>query len=84
MKNKAASLVVLALAVGVALYVYTARTASPQANVTTQPFSRGDIVESVSATGTLEAVETVEVGTRSPAWFASSMPTSIRSFARGR
>ena len=48
------------------------------------PFSRGDIVESVSATGTLEAVETVEVGARSPAWFASSMPTSIRSFARGR
>ena len=40
------------------------RTAAPEPVVTTQPFSRGDIVDAVSATGTLEAVETVEVGTQ--------------------
>ena len=64
MKKKAASLVVLATTVGVALYVYTVRTASPQANVITQALSRGDIVEAVQATGTLQAVETVQVGTQ--------------------
>ena len=37
---------------------------APEPVVTTQPFSRGDIVDAVSATGTLEAVETVEVGTQ--------------------
>src|ERR687892_2064467 len=30
----------------------------------TQPISRGDVVDSVGATGTLEAVETVDVGTQ--------------------
>jgi HlyD family secretion protein len=57
--------VALALAAGSSgLYFYGLRTAVPEPVVTTQPFSRGDIVESVSATGTLEAVETVEVGTQ--------------------
>ena len=45
-------------------YFYKARTAAPEPVVTTQPFTRGGVVEAVSATGTLEAVETVEVGTQ--------------------
>ena len=56
------TLVLAAVAGG--FYFYRVRTAVPEPVVTTQPFSRGDIVESVSATGTLEAVETVEVGTQ--------------------
>ena len=56
------TLVLAAVAGG--FYFYRVRTAVPEPVVTTQPFSRGDIVESVSAAGTLEAVETVEVGTQ--------------------
>ena len=61
---KKVAFVALILAVTGGFYFYKVRTATPEPVVTTQPFSRGDIVESVSATGTLEAVETVEVGTQ--------------------
>ena len=58
-------LVVLVLvAVGVGAVVYTTRNNRPEPTVTTQPLSRGDIVDTVGATGTLEAVETVDVGTQ--------------------
>jgi HlyD family secretion protein len=63
MKKVAFVSLVLAAVTG-GFYFYRVRTAAPEPVVTTQPFSRGDIVESVSATGTLEAVETVEVGTQ--------------------
>jgi HlyD family secretion protein len=63
MKKVAFVALVLAAVTG-GFYFYKVRTAVPEPVVTTQPFSRGDIVESVSATGTLEAVETVEVGTQ--------------------
>jgi HlyD family secretion protein len=63
MKKAAFVLLVLA-AVSGGFYFYKVRTAAPEPVVTTQPFSRGDIVDAVSATGTLEAVETVEVGTQ--------------------
>ena len=64
MKKKAGSIVILITAVGVALYAYRARTAAPHANVASQPLSRGDIVANVEASGTLQAVETVQVGTQ--------------------
>jgi HlyD family secretion protein len=58
-------LVVLALAViGAGAYIYKVRTAVPPPSVQTMPLSRGDVVDSVGATGTLEAVETVDVGTQ--------------------
>jgi len=63
MKKVAFAALILAAVTG-GFYVYKVRSAAPEPIVTTQPFSRGDIVESVSATGTLEAVETVEVGTQ--------------------
>ena len=63
MKKAAFTLMVLA-AVSGGFYFYKVRTAAPEPVVTTQPFSRGDIVDAVSATGTLEAVETVQVGTQ--------------------
>ena len=63
MKRVAFVVLVLAAVTG-GFYFYRVRTAAPEPVVTTQPFSRGDIVDSVSATGTLEAVETVEVGTQ--------------------
>jgi HlyD family secretion protein len=63
MKKAAFVLLILAAVTG-GFYFYRVRTAAPEPVVTTQPFSRGDIVDAVSATGTLEAVETVEVGTQ--------------------
>ena len=63
MKKVAFAALILAAVTG-GFYFYKVRSAAPEPVVTTQPFSRGDIVESVSATGTLEAVETVEVGTQ--------------------
>src|SRR5687767_9462277 len=63
MKKAAFVLLILGAVTG-GFYFYKVRSAAPEPVVTTQPFSRGDIVESVSATGTLEAVETVEVGTQ--------------------
>src|SRR5688572_30136200 len=51
-------------ALSAGFYVYTARTAASEPNVVTQPLSLGAIVDAVTATGTLEAVETVEVGTQ--------------------
>ncbi|HXH06020.1 MAG TPA: efflux RND transporter periplasmic adaptor subunit, partial [Vicinamibacterales bacterium] len=44
--------------------VYYARNRGPEPEVVTQPITRGDIIESVGATGTLEAVTTVQVGTQ--------------------
>ena len=63
MKKAAFVLLVLGAVTG-GFYFYRVRTAAPEPVVTTQPFSRGDIVDAVSATGTLEAVETVQVGTQ--------------------
>ena len=63
MKKAAFVLLILGTVTG-GFYFYRVRTAAPEPVVTTQPFSRGDIVDAVSATGTLEAVETVEVGTQ--------------------
>src|SRR5215218_8238672 len=63
MKRVAFVVLVLA-AVSGGFYFYKVRTAAPEPVVTTQPFSRGDIVAAVSATGTVQAMETVQVGTQ--------------------
>jgi HlyD family secretion protein len=62
--KKVAFVLLVLTAVSGGFYFYRVRTATPEPIVTTQPFSRGDIVDAVSATGTLEAVETVQVGTQ--------------------
>jgi len=59
-------LIVTALAViaaGVGAY-YRYRKAGPEPTVTTAAVSRGDIVDTVGATGTVQAVTTVQVGTQ--------------------
>jgi HlyD family secretion protein len=57
-------LLLVVVAAGVGLGVYAMRRNQPEPDVRTQGLSRGDIVDSVGATGTLEAVETVDVGTQ--------------------
>jgi HlyD family secretion protein len=57
-------IVLVLVAVGVGAGVYTMRRNQPEPTVSTMPLTRGDIVDTVGATGTLEAVETVDVGTQ--------------------
>jgi HlyD family secretion protein len=57
-------IVLVLVAAGAGVWAYMLRRNTPEPTVTTQPFSRGDVVESVGATGTLQAVETVDVGTQ--------------------
>ena len=56
--------VVVAAVIGGGYYWYRVRNARPEPTVMTQALSRGDVIDSVGATGTLEAVETVEIGTQ--------------------
>ena len=63
MKKIILTLIVLA-ALGASVYAYYMRKGVVEPTVTTMPLSRGDVAETVQATGTLEAVETVDVGTQ--------------------
>jgi HlyD family secretion protein len=64
MMKKLILFVVVLAAVAGGYYYYKLRTTRPEPTVVTQPLSRGDVIDSVGATGTLEAVETVDVGTQ--------------------
>lgn len=55
-------ILLVAVGIGVGAYYYTREDAAPQ--VMTATVTRGDVTEAVSATGTLEAVTTVQVGTQ--------------------
>jgi len=57
------TVVILVLAGSLGAY-YARRDAASGAEVISQPVTRGNIVEAVSATGTLEAVTTVQVGSQ--------------------
>jgi HlyD family secretion protein len=64
MMKKLILFVVVLAAAGGGFYYYKLKTGKVEPTVMTQPLSRGDVVEAVGATGTLEAVETVDVGTQ--------------------
>jgi HlyD family secretion protein len=63
MKKLIVFLVVLA-ALGSGAWAYYARRTKPEPTITTLPITRGDVADTVQATGTLEAVTTVDVGTQ--------------------
>ena len=63
MKKLIVFLVILAAA-GTGGWAYYKKNNRPEPTVTAMPVSRGDVVELVQATGTLEAVTTVDVGTQ--------------------
>src|SRR3954470_23622082 len=64
MRKSLIALVVLAIAAagGYGYYVYTKKDPAP--TVATAKITRGDIAETVGATGTLQAVTTVQVGSQ--------------------
>ena len=63
MKKLILVLIVL-VAIGGAATAYYMKKGAPEPTVTTAQLTRGDIVETVGATGTMQAVETVDVGTQ--------------------
>lgn len=63
MKKIILTLIVLA-AIGGGTYAYYKNKGRPEPTVSTMQLTRGDVAEVVQATGTLEAVETVDIGTQ--------------------
>ncbi len=57
-------LLLVIVGVGVGAGAYYMRRSGPEPSATTMPVTRGDIVDVVQATGALEAVTTVDVGTQ--------------------
>jgi HlyD family secretion protein len=64
MKRRIGSIIVLITMIGLGAAAMYARRAGARPEVATDVVSRGSIVSVVSASGTLEAVETVQVGTQ--------------------
>jgi HlyD family secretion protein len=64
MKKAILTLVILGVLGGGGYAYYTYRQSAPEPTIMTAVVSRGDIAETVGATGTLQAVTTVQVGTQ--------------------
>src|SRR3954471_1986652 len=63
--KRALLILVIVAAVGGSVYAYYSyRKRGVKPNVTTAPVTRGDVVETVGAAGTLQALTTVQVGTQ--------------------
>ena len=54
----------IVLAIGAGAGAYYIRRGGPELSVNTSPITRGDIVDTVGASGTLQAVTTVQVGSQ--------------------
>ena len=63
MKRAVIALLVIAGA-GAGTWFYYARRAAPEIGAITSPITRGDIVDAVSTTGTLQPVTTVQIGSQ--------------------
>ncbi len=62
--KRAIIVVLLLLVVGAGVGAWYTRRGQPEIEVNTVPITRGDIVDTVGATGTLQAVTTVQVGSQ--------------------
>ena len=62
--KRAISVLLLVAAVGAGAGAYYIRRGGPELQVQTAPLARGDIIDAVAATGTLQAVISVTVGSQ--------------------
>src|SRR5690349_15445816 len=62
--KRAITVVALIAAIGAGAGAYYLKRGGTEVQVNTAPITRGDIVDTVGATGTLQAVTTVQVGSQ--------------------
>jgi HlyD family secretion protein len=62
--KRAITVLVIIAAIGAAAGAVYVRRGGPEIQVNTSPITRGDIIDTVGATGTLQAVTTVQVGSQ--------------------
>src|SRR6266567_7922501 len=62
--KRAITVLLIIAAIGAGAGAYYIRRGGPEISVNTSPITRGDVVDTVGATGTLQAVTTVQVGTQ--------------------
>src|SRR5512140_2205726 len=62
--KKLITIIVVLIAVGAGAAAHYIKRGGPEPTVTTLQMTRGDIIDHVGATGTLQAVTTVQVGTQ--------------------
>ena len=62
--KKLITVLIVLIAIGAGGAAYYKTRGGPEPTVTTQQITRGDVVDQVGATGTLQAVTTVQVGTQ--------------------
>ena len=80
MKRAVIGLLIVA-AVGAGAGAYYMKRGGPDVQIVTSPISRGDIVDTVGATGTLQAVTTVQVGSQvsgNIAWLGADFNSIVK------
>src|SRR5947209_989490 len=80
MKRALIGLLIVA-AVGAGVGAYYIKRGGPEPQIVTSPITRGDIVDTVGATGTLQAVPTVQVGSQvsgNIAWLGADFNSIVR------
>src|SRR5919108_3019373 len=81
MKRRAVTVLVIIAAIGAGAGAYYIRRGAPDVQVQTAPISRGDIIDSVGATGALQAVTTVQVGSQASGniqWLGADFNSIVR------
>jgi len=80
MKRALTGLLIVA-AVGAGVGAYYIKRGGPEIQIVTSPITRGDIVDTVGATGTLQAVTTVQVGSQvsgNISWLGADFNTIVK------
>src|SRR5229473_2756759 len=79
--KRAAIVLLIVAAIGAGVGAYYIRRGGPELGVNTAPVSRGEVVDAVAATGTLQAVTTVQVGSQisgNIAWLGADFNSIVK------
>ncbi|MBZ5556803.1 MAG: efflux RND transporter periplasmic adaptor subunit [Acidobacteriia bacterium] len=79
--KRAITVLLIIAAIGAGAGAYYIRRGGPEISVNTSPITRGDIIDTVGATGTLQAVTTVQVGSQvsgNIAWLGADFNSIVK------